>query len=82
MRESAMELDDPLASVRVPAQQELKITEGVAAYNAGDMDKVARFEMREEERRKWTYIIAMSARFVQVYARHHPGGAIIILKIH
>ena len=49
--EDAMELGDP--QVRVPLQQELKIAERVAAYNSGDLGKVARLDEREEERRKW-----------------------------
>ena len=51
MRKGAMEFGDPL--VGAPARQELKIAERVAAYNAGNMDKVARIDKREEERRKW-----------------------------
>ena len=44
---------EPLASVRAQTQPELKIAERVAAYNAGDMSKIARIEKCEEERRKW-----------------------------
>ena len=33
--------------------QELNIAESVAAYNDGDMDKVACIDEREEECRKW-----------------------------
>ena len=46
-----MEFGDPY--VRAPTQQELKIAERVAANNAGDMDKVARIDEREEKRRRW-----------------------------
>ena len=52
MREEAIEFSDPLASVRAPIQQELKIAERVAEYNACNMDEVARIDEREEERRK------------------------------
>ena len=51
MREDAMEFVNPY--VCAPTQQELKIAERVAAYNAGDMDKVARIDEREEHRCKW-----------------------------
>ena len=51
MREDAMEFGYP--AVRAPTQQELKIAERVAAYSSGDMDKVARIDEREEQRRKW-----------------------------
>ena len=44
MREDAKEFGDPLASVRAPTQQELKIAKRVAAYAADDMDKVARID--------------------------------------
>ena len=44
MRKDAMKFGDPLASVHARTQQELKITESVAAYNAGDIDKVTRIE--------------------------------------
>ena len=53
MNEDPMEFGDHLASVHAPNRQELKITERVAAYNAGDMDKVSGIDEREEERRKW-----------------------------
>ena len=46
-----MKFGDPF--VRVQSQQELKITECVAAYNASDKDKVAHIDKREEVRRKW-----------------------------
>ena len=39
--------------MRAPIQQELKIAERFAAYNSGDMDKVACIDEHEEERRKW-----------------------------
>ena len=51
MLEDAIEFGDPL--VRAPSQQELKIVERVSVYNAGDIDKVARNDKREEERHKW-----------------------------
>ena len=51
MHEDAMEFGYPL--VRAPTQQELKIAERVAAYNAGYIDKVARIDKSEEERCKW-----------------------------
>ena len=41
MRDDKMGLCDRLASVHAPAQQELKISEHVGAYNAGYMDNVA-----------------------------------------
>ena len=50
MRKDAMEFIDPL--LRVPAKQELKIAERVAAYNAGEIDKVTRIDKREEKRSK------------------------------
>ena len=50
-REDAMKFGDPL--VHAPTQQELNITERVAAYNADYMDKVARIDERGEECRKW-----------------------------
>ena len=53
MREDAIEFGDPLANVRAPAQQELRIAERVCAYNDGDMDKIARIDEREEKRRNW-----------------------------
>ena len=53
MREDAVEFNYPLARVRAPAQQELKIAQCIAAYNAGDMDKFARIDEGKEERRKW-----------------------------
>ena len=53
MREDDTEFGDLLASVRALTQQELKITERIAAYNAGDMDKVACINKREEERCEW-----------------------------
>ena len=51
MRQDAMEFGDPL--VCAPAQQKLKIAERVAAYNAGNIDKVARIDEREVEHRRW-----------------------------
>ena len=51
--EDTKEFGDPFASDRAQTQQELKITDRVAAYNAGSIDKVARIDEREEERRKW-----------------------------
>ena len=50
MRKDAMELCDSL--VRSPTQQELKIAECVFAYNSGDIDKIARINECEEERRR------------------------------
>ena len=49
IREDAMELNSLLASVRAPTQQELNIAEGVAAYNTGNMEKVAHIDEHEEE---------------------------------
>ena len=51
MREDAKELVDSLAGVRASTQQELKIAYFLAAYNAGDVDKLARIDEPEEERR-------------------------------
>ena len=51
MRKDTIELGDP--HVCVPIQQDSNITDGIAAYNAVDMDKVAPIDKREEERRKW-----------------------------
>ena len=51
LREYAKEFGDQ--SICAPMQQELKIAERVDAYNAGEMDKVARIDEREEQRRKW-----------------------------
>ena len=53
IREASMEFNDPLARVRAPTQQELKITEGISTTNTGDMNKVARSDEHEEESRKW-----------------------------
>ena len=53
MDEDRMEFGDPLASVRAPTQQELKISERVTAYYADGMDKVPRIDKFEEERSKW-----------------------------
>ena len=53
MRKIAIELRDPLSNVRAPAQKKLKITERVSTYSSRDMEKVARIDEREEERRKW-----------------------------
>ena len=50
MREDAMELGG--SPVRAPTQQELKISEPVAAYKSGDIYMIARIDLREEERRK------------------------------
>ena len=50
MREDEIEFGDP--ALRAPTRQELKISECVAAYNSGDMDKVASFDEREERHRK------------------------------
>ena len=50
MREDAMEYGDTLVCALI--QQELKIGARIFAYNAGDMNKVARIDEREEERRK------------------------------
>ena len=46
MRDDAMEFGYSL--VRALKQQELKIAERVVAYNAGDMEKVARIDERGE----------------------------------
>ena len=51
MHEDEMEFGD--LYVRSPTQQELKIAERVAAYNASDLDKVARIDEREKQRGKW-----------------------------
>ena len=48
-----MKLGGSLASVRAPTQQNLKIIVHVASYSAGVMNKVARIDEGEEERRKW-----------------------------
>ena len=41
---------DPYA--RAPTQQDLKVAECVAAYSAGDVDKDARIDELDEQRRK------------------------------
>ena len=46
MRKDAMEFGDPY--IRVPTQQGLKIAECVAAYKAGDVDKVSCIDEREK----------------------------------
>ena len=57
MCEDAMEFSDSFG--RPPTQQNLKIAEHVAAYNACDMHKVARIDEHDEERRVWkTYILS------------------------
>ena len=53
MREDAIEFGNPLATLRAPTQQELKIPVPLAAYNAGHIDKVAHIDECEEESRKW-----------------------------
>ena len=50
MRKDAMKFGDPY--VRSPTQQWLKIAECIAAYNAGNMDRVARIDKSEGKRRK------------------------------
>ena len=52
MREDVFEFSGLLASVYAPTQQELKIAEYVAAFNAGGMSKIARIDESDEERRK------------------------------
>ena len=51
MREDAMAFGD--SAVHGPTPQELKIGELFAAYSSGNIDKVARIDEREEQRRKW-----------------------------
>ena len=51
IREYVMEFDDPY--VRAQTQHEMKISDRVATYNAGDMDTVGRIDELEEQRRKW-----------------------------
>ena len=82
MREYEKEFSDPFARCCAPPQQESKIPERVAAYNAGDMDEVARIDEREEERKKRRRIIEMSANVVQVYPRHRNQRAIIPLNVY
>ena len=53
IREDALEHDNPSAAVRAPTRQELMVAKRVAAYEAGDMGKVARIDGRVEERCKW-----------------------------
>ena len=53
MYQGDMEFGDPQAYICAPTQQVLKIDERVAAYNDGDMSKIARTEKHDEERRKW-----------------------------
>ena len=77
MREDAMEFGDPLA--RAPTQQELKIAERFAAYNTGDMDKVARIMSAKNNVASVKRIIAVSASIVQMYPRHHLQRATILL---
>ena len=48
-----MVFSDPLASVRAPTQQELRIADLFTAYNTDDMDRVARVDEREQEHHKW-----------------------------
>ena len=50
-REDVTVYDDSLVCIQT--QQELKISERVAAYNSGDMDKVAYIDGLEEECLKW-----------------------------
>ena len=52
MPEDAIEIDSLFASLRAPILQELKIIERVAGCNDGDMNKIARIDEHEEERRK------------------------------
>ena len=58
--------------VCVPTQQELRVGERIAAYNADDMDKVARIDEREGERQKWKAYHAVSVGIVQVYPKRYP----------
>ena len=44
-----IQLGDPL--IHALALHELKIADLVSGYNAGDIDKLARIDEREEERR-------------------------------
>ena len=50
MRKDAMEFGDPY--VRAPTHQVMKIVERVAAYNSGEMDKIARIYELDEQRSK------------------------------
>ena len=67
MREDAMELEDFLASVHAPTQQDLKIAERASVYKLGDIVNVDRIDERDENITTGKRIIAMLANIVQVY---------------
>ena len=52
MRKDAIEFRDSFVSACSPTQQQSKIAERAAAYNAGDTDKVVRIDELEQERCK------------------------------
>ena len=53
LREDALEFGDVEAAVRLPTKHERNVAERVAAVEAGDVEKVARIDARENERCKW-----------------------------
>ena len=80
MCEEVVELCGPLANVRAPTQQGLKIAECVAAYNAGNMNKLTCIDEHDEEYRKWKRTIAMLVSIMHVRAMLHPQSKTILLK--
>ena len=66
MREDAKEFGDPLVSVCATTQQELKIAERVAAYNAGDMDKVTCID---ERKRRASQLEEVSSQYPKISCR-------------
>ena len=53
MREEMLEFGDLSMVERKLTKHELKITERASAEQAGDVAKVARIDVHEEESRKW-----------------------------
>ena len=52
LHEDEKTLSNLFASSCAPTRQELKIVEHASAYFPGDMDKVARIDERDDERRE------------------------------
>ena len=82
IRKDSNELCDPLASVRAPAQQELKIAERVGAYNAGNMVRSLALMSMKTSVANGRRIITMSANIEHVYPMCHPQRAIFLLNVY
>ena len=81
MREDAMELGDPLASICALTHRELKIAQRVAVYNPGDLYKISRVDVLDEERRKRKEYHRVFASIVQMYSRKRAQRKKIRLKV-